>query len=413
MPAEIITIGTELLIGQVLDTNAASIASELMAVGIEVHFKTTVGDNERSIEAALRQALERSDIVIATGGLGPTEDDLTKKVFSRVLEKRLILHDEILEKIRHRFSSRGLPMSPNNEKQALIPRGAKVLENPRGTAPGLLMCSGSKTVVALPGVPSEMRPILVEQVIPYLCESYKPGARTRSRILKTCSIGESVVDQTLGDLIRASRNPTIGLLAYPGEVHIRLTARGSNEEEVEGLLSGLEGSIRERLGGHIFGRDAQTLEEVVGLLLREKGRTLALAESCTGGLIGHRLTNVPGSSDYFERAVVAYSNRAMEALLGVPPELLRSRGAVSREVAEAMATGVRRPARTHLGLGVTGIAGPSGGSPEKPVGLVYIALATEEGVTSQEHRILGDREVNKFRASQMALEMVRRYLLQI
>ncbi len=413
MPAEIITIGRELLTGQVLDTNAPSIASELMAIGIEVGFKTTVGDNERSIEETLRRALERSDVIIATGGLGPTEDDVTKKVFSRVLGKRLVLNEEILAKIRHRFSSRGLPMSPSHEKQALIPRGAKVLENPKGTAPGLFIRSGPKTVVALPGVPAEMKPILVGQVIPLLQQIYKGKGRIKSRVLKTCSLVESQVDHALGDLIRTSRNPTMSLLAYPGEVHICLTAKGASDEEVEGLLSGLEARIREALERHIFGQDEQTLEEVVGLLLREKGKTLALAESCTGGLIGHRLTNVPGSSTYFERAVVAYSNRAKEALLGVPAELLRQRGAVSREVAEAMADGIRRLARTHIGIGVTGIAGPTGGSQEKPVGLVYLALSHEGGIVSQEHRFLGERETNKFRASQMALEMLRRHLLKI
>jgi len=414
MAAEILIIGTEILLGQIVDTNAAFIAEQLAAAGIDVYFKTVVGDNEGRIEIALRQALERADFVIAAGGLGPTEDDLTRSVFARVLRRHLILNEELLEKIRQRFASRGLVMTPNNEKQALIPQNAIVLENPRGTAPGLFMrtgAKGEKAVVAMPGVPSEMKPMLTQKVIPLLKELAGKSAIIKSRVIKTCGIGESRVDDLIGDLFRRSRNPSLALLAHPSEVHIRITAKAESEEAAERMISQLEGKIRERVGEWVYGKDEESMEEIIGSLLRSRGKTLAVAESCTGGLISNRITNIPGSSQYFERGVVSYSNRSKMQVLGVPPSLLDRFGAVSAEVAEAMALGVRRASGSDLGLSVTGIAGPEGGTPEKPVGLVYIALAWEGGVKSKEYRFFEDRLANKRRSSLLAMEMVRRHLL--
>lgn len=410
--AEILTIGTELLLGHCIDTNSAYIGEQLAEAGIDVCWKTTVGDNEGRIGEALRLALARSEIVVATGGLGPTEDDLTCRAIAAVLARPLILDQTVLESIRRRFAERGLVMSRNNERQALIPDGAIVLPNPRGTAPGLFIRLGDgRVVVAMPGVPSEMRPMLREQVIGRLREGLDVRARIRSRILKTYGITESKLDEAIGDLARSSRNPTIALLAHAGEIHIRLTVKSESEAEGERLLDDLEARLRERLGELLFGRDEERLEEVVGRLLLEARQTIAVAESCTGGLVCHRLTNLPGSSAYFVRGDVVYSNEAKESLVGVPHELIVRHGAVSKPVALAMASGMQAAAGTDLALGITGIAGPGGGTAEKPVGLTYIAMASKEGVKCRKFRFLADRETNKLLASQAALDMVRRHLL--
>jgi nicotinamide-nucleotide amidase len=412
MGAEIITIGTELVQGHTVDANAAYIASRLMAAGIEVSWQTTVGDSEAQIGEALRQALARSRMVVATGGLGPTEDDVTCRAIAAVLDRPLIVDQSVLESVRRQFIERGLPMPRSNERQALVPAGATVLANSRGTAPGLVVRTrDGGIVVAMPGVPAEMRPMLADQVIPYLREASGVTVRIRSRLLKTCGITESSLDETIGDVIRSSRNPAIGLLAYPGEVHIRLTVKADSDEACDRLLDDLEADLRERLGALIFGRDEDRLEEVVGRLLRGGAQTVAVAESCTGGLVCHRLTNVAGSSAYFVRGDVVYSNQAKEAVLGVPRELIERHGAVSRAVAEAMAAGVRSAAGTDIAVGITGIAGPAGGSAEKPVGLTYVAIASSDGIASREFRFLADRETNKLLASQAALDMVRRHLL--
>jgi nicotinamide-nucleotide amidase len=414
MGVEILTVGTEILLGQIVDTNAAYMAQRLAEAGIDLFFKATVGDNEDRLEAALREGLRRSDAVLCTGGLGPTEDDVTREVLARVLERPLRLNGGVLAHLEGRFAARGIPMAENNRKQAYVPEGAEVLPNPRGTAPGLYLTTPEgKVVAAMPGVPSEMRPMLTEQVIPRLRARLGIRGRIRSRVLRTCGASESRVDQMIGDLFRSQRNPSIGVLAQAGEIHVRLTAKGEREDEIDALLDDLERKLRDRIGPLIFGRDDEELEQVVGRLLAERGLTLAVAESCSGGLVAHRLTNVPGSSRYFERGVVAYSNRAKTEVVGVPAHLVAARGAVSPEVARAMAEGVRRLAGTDYGVGITGIAGPDGGTPEKPVGLTYIGLAWDGGSQATEHRFLSDRAVNKVRASQMALELLRRRLMGV
>jgi nicotinamide-nucleotide amidase len=304
-------------------------------------------------------------------------------------------------------------MPENNRKQAMVPEGAEVLHNPRGTAPGLLIRHQGCALVCMPGVPSEMKPMLLDQVIPRIRQAFGIQSQIVSRVLKTCGISESTLDQRIGDYFREMRNPTIGVLAHAGEIHVRLTCKGEDPGEIAAKLNDLEAKIRARLGHLVFGRDEETLEAVVGRLLRERKATLAVAESCTGGLVASRLTDVPGSSDYFERGVVAYSLEAKERLLDVPADLVERHGTVSLEVARAMATGVRRMSGTVLGLATTGIAGPSGGTPEKPVGLVCVALAWGSGEGAREFRLLGDRGQVKYRGAQMALEMLRRHLLGI
>lgn len=412
MNAEILTVGTELLLGQIVDTNSATIAERLAEAGIDLYCKTTVGDNLGRIVSALRQALARADAVIVTGGLGPTEDDLTREGISEALGISLCLDPAIVERIRARFAARGATMTENNKKQALVPEGGEAIPNPRGTAPGLFVPAGDgKVVVAMPGVPGEMRPMLLEQVIPRLRQRFGIRSRIRSRVLKTCGVSESRLDEAIGDLFRTMQNPTIGVLAHAGEIHVRLTAKAEDDATMADLLGGLEAKIRERLGDLIFGRDEETLEAVVGGLLRGRGLTLAVAESATGGLLAHRITNVPGSSQYFLRGIVAYTAEAKAEVLGVPRDLLAREGPVSREVTEAMAAGVRASARAHFGIGITGVAGPGGGTAAHPVGLHYIALAWEGGGLCREFRSLAEREANKIRTTQMALEFLRRHLL--
>jgi nicotinamide-nucleotide amidase len=413
MGTEILTVGTELLLGQIVDTNAAWISQRLAEAGIDVFYKTTVGDNWGRIESAIRLALSRADVLIITGGLGPTEDDLTRDVLAAVMERPLRLDPEVLAHIERRFAHRRIPMAENNKKQAMVPEGAEVLHNPRGTAPGLCARVQGTVVACMPGVPSEMKPMCLEQVIPRIRDAFGITSRIVSRVLKSCGISESTLDQRIGDYFREMRNPTIGVLAHKGEIHVRLTCKGDDPQEITAKLDALEEKIRERLGHLIFARDEELMEAVVGRLLRERGATLAVAESCTGGLVASRLTDVPGSSDYFERGAVAYSIPAKTALLAVPPALLAEHGAVSRPTATAMAEGIRRSAGTTFGLATTGIAGPTGGTPERPVGLVHVALAWEGGSAAREYRLLGERDVIKHRASQMALEFLRRHLLGV
>jgi nicotinamide-nucleotide amidase len=413
MGTELLTIGTELLLGQIVDTNASWMAQRLAEAGVDVYYKSTVGDNWSRIEEAIRLAMSRADVVIMTGGLGPTEDDLTRDVLAAVLERPLGLDPGVLTAIEQRFAHRRVAMPENNRKQAMVPKGAEVLHNPRGTAPGLWIRHGGRALVCMPGVPSEMKPMLLEQVIPRIRTAFGIRSQIVSRILKTCGISESTLDERIGDYFRDMRNPTIGVLAHAGEIHVRLTCKGENAREIADKLNELEEKIRARLGHLVFGRDDEKLEAVVGRLLRERKATLAVAESCTGGLVASRLTDVPGSSDYFERGVVAYNLEAKERLLNVPASLLERHGAVSLEVARAMAAAVRGLSGTALGLATTGIAGPSGGTSEKPVGLVCAALAWDGGGGAREFRLLGDREQVKYRGAQMALEMLRRHLLGI
>lgn len=413
MGAELLTIGTELLLGQIVDTNASWMAQRLAEAGIDVYYKSTVGDNWGRIEAAIRLAMTRADVIIMTGGLGPTEDDLTRDVLAAVLGRPLKLDPQVLAAIQQRFAHRRVTMPENNRKQAMVPEGTDVLHNPRGTAPGLLARHHGRLLACMPGVPSEMKPMLLEQVIPRVRETFGIRSRIVSRVLKTCGISESTLDQRIGDYFREMRNPTIGVLAHAGEIHVRLTCKGDAAAEIAALLDDLETKIRARLGHLVFGRDDEKLEAVVGQLLRCRKATLAVAESCTGGLVASRLTDIPGSSDYFERGTVPYSLTAKERLLGIPADLLERCGAVSLEVARAMAAGVRRTSGATYGLATTGVAGPTGGTPERPVGLVCVALAWDGGEGAREFRLLGDREQVKYRGAQMALETLRRHLLGI
>ncbi len=411
MNAEIIAIGSEMLTPDRVDTNSLWLTEQLNAIGIEVKLKTIVGDDEMRLEGAVRDATKRSEVVIATGGLGPTEDDITRKVFARVLGRPLVLDDAILEDIRSKFRSIGMTMTPNNERQALVPRDAEVLPNARGTAPGLLVQQKQCMVVMLPGPPREMKPMFSEQIAPRL-EKLSRGVRIRKRILRTAGLGESALDQKIAPIYSRYANPATTVLASPGEVEIHLTARADTPEIAEKLLDELAEQIEDALYPAVYSHAGEPLEEIVGRGLTVKGYTIATAESCTGGLIATRITDIAGSSTYFLEGVVTYSNEAKTDLLGVPSNLIEYHGAVSAEVAEAMALGVKKRAGTTIGLSVTGIAGPGGGTETKPVGLVFIGLADDVQVEAKQFNLFGTRPEIRQRASQVALDWVRRrYLL--
>jgi nicotinamide-nucleotide amidase len=405
--AEIIAIGSELLTPFRTDTNSLWLTERLNSIGIEVKFKSVVGDSEAVLEEAIRDALRRSEIIISTGGLGPTEDDITKKVFARVLKRRMALNESMLQKIQERFARRGVKMPEINSRQALIPEQAVALENHHGTAPGILMTEGKCTVVLLPGPPREMKPMFDDAVMPKLRERAGEVFLVR-RTLRIFGLTESGVDELAAPIYRNYKNPTTTILFGKGIIELHLTAQAKSEKEAEKLLDELSGQLENVLGEHVFSVREETLEQVVGELLRFKGYTLATAESCTGGRLAGRITDVPGSSEYFLEGVVAYSNDAKVSLLGVPGKLIQEYGAVSPEVAEAMAIGIRRRAHSTVGVGITGIAGPGGGTVAKPVGLVYIGLADEVQSSSRKFIFPGDRQFIRTLAVNAALDMIRR-----
>jgi nicotinamide-nucleotide amidase len=410
MRAEIIATGSELLTGGVTDTNSLFLAEELLDIGIETAFKTVVGDNDKDMEEALRSAVTRVDVILVTGGIGPTEDDMTRKAVARVLKKRLVLSDDALKAVKAVFSARGKEYPGVNDRQALIPGGARLLTNTVGVAPGFYFVEEGKFVAVMPGVPAEMRAMFREGLRQVLSDHFGGKAVIRRKVLHTCGLSESKINELIQDVLKQKR-PAVGLTAKEIGVDIRIVAREGSAARSRTVVERIESEIRKKLGDAVYGVDGQDLEEIVGALLRQRKFTIAVAESCTGGLIGGRFTNIAGSSDYFERSLVVYSNEAKTSLLGVPAGLIASKGAVSREVAGAMAGGIRDQAKTTFGLSVTGIAGPGGGTPEKPVGLVYISLASKDGVKVDEHRFLGTREQVRLRTAQEALDMVRRYLI--
>ena len=410
MRAEIIATGTELLTGGSVDTNSVFLSEELMLLGLETAFKTVVGDDEKDMEEALKRAMARVDAVIITGGLGPTEDDITRKVVAKITKKRLVLNEEALTAIRTRLAGRGKDVLAVNDRQALIPAGTRLLPNPAGIAPGFYIDEGGPFVAVLPGVPREMRAMYSESLRPALEQRFGGKSFIRRRVLRTCGISESAVNQAIQGILRRNE-PKVGLSVKETGVDVRIIARASSGEQAQALVDRTESAIREKLGDAVYGVDGVELEEVVGALLKQRRLKIAVAESCTAGLIGARITNIAGSSEYFERGAVVYSNLAKTEMLGVPVDVIERHGAVSSEVAAAMAQGIKQAARTDLGLSVTGVAGPGGGTDKKPVGLVYTALASSQGTKTAEYRLLGSREQIRMRASQMALDMVRRYLI--
>jgi nicotinamide-nucleotide amidase len=411
LAVELIAVGTELLLGQLTDTNTVFVAQSLASAGIDVYGTHAVGDNRSRIISAMTAALERVDGVITTGGLGPTVDDLTKEAAADALGLDLELHEPSLKQMQDFFAHIGREMRENNRKQAYVPRGSLVLENPRGTAPGFVAFGADgKFIACMPGVPREMKPMLTELLIPFLRERYTITDAIHTRVLHTVNIGESEIDHRIDDLFRAGENPKIAVLAHEGLCDVKIMAKASSAEEAETLLAPVEAAVRERLEGFIFGADRTTVEAAVHALLQAHGKTIGVAESCTGGRIAAALTTVPGSSRSFLGGVVAYDNAVKVGELGVSETTLDRFGAVSEETATAMARGARERLGTSYAIATTGIAGPDGGSEEKPVGLVWFAIDAEGEIHPYHFNFSGDRDAVQRRATVMALGLVWRLL---
>jgi len=419
--AEIITIGDEVLRGEIVDSNKATLAQRLLQLDIECHHQVSVRDDRDDMRDAFLRALGRSDVVLVSGGLGPTRDDITSEVMAETFGRNLFLHEDSLEQIRAFFARIGREMTDTNRKQALFPDAAEVLLNPIGTAPGFAVKEQGSVFYCMPGVPSELVQMMDEQVLPRLAEQLEaPGGmmkmkvkvrvRVRARILRTFGMGESTLESELVDIARDGDAQLAFRTTFPDNL-LRVFARATSIAEADAKIERVAKAIRERLGDIIYGEDDEGLETIVGRLLVEQGRTLAVAESCTGGLIAERVTAVPGSSAYFLGGVVAYANSAKQTLLGVPEPLLAEHGAVSEPVARAMAEGVRERFGADFGVATTGISGPDGGTDEKPVGLVYVAIATASRTHADQFVFPLDRARHRMLTSQVGLDWVRRSLL--
>lgn len=411
MKAEIISTGTELLLGKTLNTSAFYLTGQLSGVGIEVDYHTTVGDNKDRLLEVVRQAFSRSEMIFLTGGLGPTADDLTKEVIALVLDLNLGFNQDSMEAIQQFYHYQS-NLPPGSEKQAFFPEGAKVLPNDFGTAPGAIIEKNGKFCVILPGPPSELRPMFDHHVLPEIQRLVKKNPeRLHVRILKIFGLGESELEQIIPDLMQKT-SPFLTLLDKHTYMDLRVTVRNEGKELALKMLDHTEAVIRERLGNKVFGVDEETHSQVVGELLRQKKLTLATAESCSGGLLGGKITAEAGSSDYYLGGVVSYANQAKEILLGVDPDNLRKHGAVSEIIAKEMAEGARRAIGADLGVSTTGIAGPGGGTEDKPVGLVYIALAHPAGVIVEKRKFAGNRDSIRNMTVETALNMLRVFLLE-
>jgi nicotinamide-nucleotide amidase len=411
LTAEIIAVGSELLTPEKTDTNSLWLTGKLNEIGVEVKLKTIVGDDEARLEETIRDAVKRSDVVITTGGLGPTEDDVTRQVSGRAVGRELVYHDDLEADLCERFRRWGREMPEINKRQAYVIDGAEILPNPNGSAVGMMLELADKLFVVLPGPPRELKPMFESFVLPKLKE--RAGEiYVKRRILRVSGMGESAVDELIAPIYKAYENVQTSILFSKSEIEVHLSAQADSEQEADATLETLAGKIAEALGTAVFAVDGETLEEVVGKMLTDTGKTLALAESCTGGLIGMRLTDVPGSSKYFLEGAITYSNEAKIRTLGVEKELLDAHGAVSAETAEAMAAGIREKVGSDYGISVTGIAGPDGGTEEKPVGTVFVGYADSSGTRSLKMTLPGDRYLIRWRSSQAALDYLRRQMLK-
>lgn len=413
LKAEIISVGTELLLGQIVDTNAPFLSRVIAEMGIDLYYRITVGDNPERLKKVLQTALERSDIVFTSGGLGPTQDDITKEIAAEVMGDKMHLDKVAEEHLRKFFATRGITMPESNIKQAMAPLHGVLLLNPNGTAPGAIFEKDGKFMVVLPGPPHEFIPMVNREALPYIAKKIgKTTSIIKSRVLRIAGLGESMVE----DMVKAylsSTNPTVAPYVGKGDVMLRITAKCPTETEAEVLLNEMDAKLSAILGDNIFGRDETTMETAVVKSLITRNLTIATAESCTGGLISSRITDVAGSSAAMLMGVIAYSNDCKIETLRIDPAIIKEHGAVSEQTAKAMAERIRKLSGADIGVSTTGIAGPDGGTPEKPVGLVYIAVSTKKETQVQKHRFLGGREAVKMRTSQTALDMVRRIIERI
>ncbi len=411
MTVELICVGTELLLGSIVNTNGAYLAEKCAGLGLSCYYQTVVGDNEERLGQVLRTAMERSDIVILSGGLGPTEDDLTKETAAKVCGKTLRMHEPSRKAIEKFFADRGMEPADNNWKQAMLPEGAVVMDNHNGTAPGVIIETEKNRVILLPGPPNELRPMFEESAAPYL--ETLTNQVICSKTVKISGVSESRAETMVKDLIDAQVNPTIATYAKTGEVHIRVTANGEDKKAAMKLIKPVVKELKSRFGSHIYSTEEDcTLEKAVADLLSANDLTVTCAESCTGGLLSARLVNVPGISEVYKMGAVTYSNKAKRRLLGVKKSTLLKYGAVSAETAEEMAKGAASAFKADVAVSVTGIAGPDGGTDEKPVGLVYIACCVKGKITVKEHRFLGNRDKVRESAVSAALSLMRGCILE-
>lgn len=412
MKVEILTIGDELLTGHTVDTNSAFIAAELTGSGFEIYYKSTTGDSQEMMEDAFRLALSRADIIITTGGLGPTDDDITKKAIVKVFKRNLIFHEEVLEDIKKRYALRGIEMPAINQNQALLPQGAKFFPNPIGSALGLCINENNKIFISLPGVPREMKHILTEEVLPYL-NSLRKAQSKKIIKLRTTGIVESKLAEMIMPNLKLEQGVKLAYLPSYSGVDLRIIASAENQNEADEHAYALKRFLQSTVGKYIYGQDDDSLDSVVAQLLLDNDRTISVAESCTGGSLGEAITSVPGSSKYFIGGIISYSNLSKVRQLGVSEEILDRYGAVSEDCAKAMADGCRDKFETDYALSITGIAGPDGGTEQKPVGTTYIGLSSIHGSYAKRFNFGSDRNSNRIRATYAALELLRRDILDI
>ncbi len=411
MTVEIIAVGTEILLGNIVNTNAAYLAEKCAGLGLSCYHQDVVGDNEERLSETIRLALTRADIILLSGGLGPTQDDLTKEAAAKVMGKELYLHEPSKEAIRQFFAERNMEITENNWKQAMVPEGCIVVENPGGTAPGIIIAENGKHVVLMPGPPGELIPMFERSIMPYLA-----GLTTGviySQTVKICGVGESKAESMVEDLVNAQDNPTIATYAKTGEVHLRVTATAPDEKEAKKLVKPMVKELKGRFGNHVYTTDSEvTLEKAVVDLLMANKLTACTVESCTGGMLSARLINVPGVSEVFKSGYVTYSNKSKRKLLGIKKNIPMKHGAVSEQIAKEMAKTAATLARTDVSVSTTGIAGPDGGTPDKPVGLVYIGCNVCGRVTVKECHFHGTREKIRESTVSAALSLMRECILQ-
>jgi nicotinamide-nucleotide amidase len=412
MDVEIITIGDELMTGHTLDSNAAFIAGRLTDIGLDIKYKSSVGDSLLEMEEAFLLALKRAQIIITTGGLGPTDDDVTKRAVVKVFKRNLVFHEEVLQDIRERYARRGIEMPAINQNQALLPQGAKFFTNKNGSALGICIAEYGKVFVSLPGVPVEMEQILIDDVIPYL-NNINTGGSLKVIKLRTTGVVESKLVEMIQPQLKLEQGVRLAYLPSFSGVDLRVIASGESDEEAETKALSLVRYLESVCRKYVYGRDDDTLEGVVGQLLKENDKTLTVAESCTGGLLGSTITSIPGASSYFLGGVLVYSNESKIDRLGIDPELMRQHGAVSEECASSMAAGCRRLFGSDYALSITGIAGPEGGAEDKPVGTTYAGLASAHANYARLFRLGSDRTINRSRSVYCALELLRREILDI
>lgn len=410
MKAEIISIGSEILRGQITDTNANFIAQKLIELGIDLENISVISDNPESLLSTLKLALQRSDLIITTGGLGPTEDDITYQFIARALSLKLIKYPGAEENLKRILKKINTTLSPSNLKQTYLPEGAKIIINQYGTAPAMILEKDNKIICSFPGVPHEMKRLIEENLIPYLKEKFPPSMIKKSKTLKITGLGESSVNELIRDYMNKQTNFSFGIYANPEDIQVQITTQAPTEKEVEKMLQSSVNQLTKILGNYIYGSDEETIEEVVGNLLKSKKLKVSVAESCTGGMLGEMITHIPGSSKYFQGGVISYNAKVKEDLLKVPPEAIRKYGEVSRQVAKLMAEEVRKCCHSDIGISITGIAGPGGATQKKKVGLVYMALADGKKTITQKHQLFGDRQLIRLRAARRALNMFRNYL---